>query len=82
MREVQASEVGEQLPELLDAVESGDSVAITRNGEDVAFLVPACDRDRAERFFAVEEFLKMRSEGGWIDATVDEILEWRREGIA
>ncbi len=81
MREVQASEAGEQLLELLDSVETGDSVAITRNGEDVAFLVPACDRDRAKRFVAVGEFLRMRAEGGWIDATVDEILAWRREGL-
>ena len=80
MREVQVPEASEQLMELLDAVQAGVSVAIRRNGEDVAFLLPACDRDRIERFVAVEKFLRMRAEAGPIDTTLEEMMAWRHEG--
>lgn len=35
-----------RLPELLDRVERGDEVAITRNGKEIATLVPSVARPR------------------------------------
>jgi prevent-host-death family protein len=40
MREIQASEAKTHLPQLLDAVERGETIIITRHGRSVARLVP------------------------------------------
>ncbi len=81
MREVQASEAGEQLPEILRIVEDGDSVVITRDGEDIAYIVPDLDPERTGRRAGIRQFVKFRTETGGIKATIDEILAWRREGL-
>ena len=80
MREVQASQAGEQLPEILRTVEDGDSVVITRDGEDIAYIVPDLDPERTDRRAGIRQFMKFRSETGGIKATIEEILEWRHEG--
>ena len=41
MREVQASEAKVHLLRLLDAVERGETVIITRHGKPIARIVPA-----------------------------------------
>ncbi len=41
MREVQVSEAATDLPRLLDAVQRGETIALTRDGHAVAHLVPA-----------------------------------------
>ncbi|MGQ0575216.1 MAG: type II toxin-antitoxin system Phd/YefM family antitoxin [Pseudonocardia sp.] len=41
MREMTASEVSRNLSRVLDATENGETIAVTRNGERVALLVPA-----------------------------------------
>ena len=47
-----AIEAEAQLPKLLDRVEAGESIIITRKGEEVAYLVPpperSVDTDAAE----------------------------------
>lgn len=48
MREIQASEAKTHLPQLLDDVERGETVIITRHGRAIARLVPESDRRRAE----------------------------------
>jgi prevent-host-death family protein len=47
MRQVQASDAKTHLPRLLDDVERGETIAITRHGRPVAHLVPAATQDRA-----------------------------------
>jgi len=61
MREIGAFEAKNKLAALLDEVEHGDEVVITRRGKPVAKLVPVTsgfDRDRARR--AAQELLEAR----------------------
>jgi prevent-host-death family protein len=48
MRRVQASEAKTHLLKLLDAVERGECVVITRRGQPIARLVPEHDHRRAD----------------------------------
>lgn len=61
MHEVGAFEAKNTLGALLDLVEKGEEIAITRRGKRVARLVPdrgVRDRDKARR--TVEAIIKMR----------------------
>ena len=48
MREIQASEAKTHLPQLLDDVERGETLIITRHGRPIARLVPERDRRQEE----------------------------------
>ncbi|MGH9482939.1 MAG: type II toxin-antitoxin system Phd/YefM family antitoxin [Terriglobales bacterium] len=48
MRAVQASEAKTHLPRLLDEVERGASIIITRHGRPIARIVPEAGRRRGE----------------------------------
>ncbi len=76
MREIAASDAEAHLPELLDSVERGESIVITRYGRPIARLVPEHDRrpeeivdaiasikgyQRQAPSIAVEEVLSMRA---------------------
>jgi prevent-host-death family protein len=61
MREIQASEAKTHLPELLDEVERGETVIITRHGRAIARLVPEAAQRRAEIRTAIEEIKAFRS---------------------
>ncbi len=80
MREVQATEAKTRLAELLRAVESGETVAITRHGRPVAHLVPAPAQRRANSAKAVERFRRRRA--GWkrVTFSTEEILAARHQG--
>ncbi len=61
MREVQASDAKVHLPSLLDEVERGETLIITRHGKPIARIVPEPDsrRDEIDRVMAaIEEFRK------------------------
>jgi prevent-host-death family protein len=78
MRQVQASDARAQLPSLLDAVERGETVVITRDGKPIARIVPETDRRQAqvERLFAeIEEFRKTMPR-----MSLEEVLSARHEG--
>ena len=47
MREVQASDAKTHLPQLLDDVERGETIVITRHGRAVARLVPVTSNKTA-----------------------------------
>jgi prevent-host-death family protein len=52
MKEIGAFEAKSRLGQLLDMVEGGEEVVITRHGRPVAKIVPTCpghDRDKARR---------------------------------
>jgi prevent-host-death family protein len=77
MREIQASEAKTHLPKLLDAVERGETIIITRHGRAVARLSPEA-RDDAKTARALENLRKLGKRTGKI--TADEVLAWRDEG--
>ena len=78
MREIQASEAKAKLPQLLDDVERGETLVITRHGKAIARLVPEVDDRRARIEAAFAELDKIRKRAGKIG--VDEILAMRDEG--
>jgi len=78
MREVQASEAKTHLPKLLDDVEHGETIVITRHGRPIARLVPEMDRRQVEAREAVAAIKALRKGAGKI--SVDEILSMRDEG--
>ena len=78
MREVGSYEAKTHLPELLKAVEKGETIVITRRGAPVARLVPA---DRAGGGDAREITDRMkRARATRSRVTLDEILSARDEG--
>ena len=95
-REVSLSEAQERLPELLREIERGDTLAITRNGKQVARLAPpepnganlegeeTPEEALARRTAAVEEFMLESERADWARGrvTLEEIREWINEGRA
>lgn len=79
MREVQASEAKTHFSSLLDDVERGETLVITRHGKRIARLEPEKDEQQAkvaETFAKLDELRKtIRSK-----VTLEEILQWRHEG--
>ena len=86
MREIQETAAKAQFIELLQDVERGESITITRNGKKVAALIPVEDEDldsmddSETRKTNVERLRELRR--GWrkTNVTLEEILEWRHEG--
>jgi prevent-host-death family protein len=78
MREIAASEAKTHLPQLLDDVERGETVVITRHGRAIARLVPETERRQAEIARAIDSIRAIRRRTGKI--TTDELLSARHEG--
>lgn len=78
MREIQSSEAKAHLPQLLDEVERGETLIITRHGRAIARLVPEVHHRRAEIDEAVAGIEARRRRAGRI--TVEQILSARDEG--
>jgi prevent-host-death family protein len=78
MKRVQASTAKAQLAELLDAVEKGQTVVITRHGKPIARLVPETDERNQDIARAIKEIKELREHIK--PTTVEEILAWRNEG--
>jgi prevent-host-death family protein len=79
MREIRACEAKTHLPQILDDVERGGTVVITRHGRRIARLVPEATRRQTEIDEAVESILALRKRlKGKI--TLEEILSSRHEG--
>ena len=78
MRSIQAAEAKAHLSGLLDEVERGETIIITRHGKAIARLVPEVE-DRRNRTLdamaAIEEFRKTMPA-----LTIEEILSARHEG--
>lgn len=81
-REVQASEAKTHLPQLLDAVERGATIVITRHGRRIARLVPEAERRQQEIDAAIEDIKQLGKEirKRNPDITVEEILSSIHEG--
>jgi len=78
MREIQSSEAKTHLPQLLDAVEQGETIVITRHGRAIARLVPDQDAHQADKIRAMEEIKANRVGMGRV--SVADLLSARDEG--
>jgi prevent-host-death family protein len=78
MREIQASEAKTHLPRLLDEVERGETLIITRHGRAIARIVPEVDQRQAKIDEAMDAIRNLRGRTGRI--RVDELLSARDEG--
>ncbi len=78
MREIQASAAKTHLPQLLDDVEHGETIIITRHGRAIARLVPEAHRRQAEIDQAIEAIGRLRARVGKL--TLAELLSARHEG--
>ncbi|MEJ0071738.1 MAG: type II toxin-antitoxin system prevent-host-death family antitoxin [Pseudomonadota bacterium] len=78
MRQIQASEAKAKLAELLDDVERGGSVIITRHGRPIARLVPETEGKQASIARAIERLKTFRRTMPAL--ALDELLAARHEG--
>ena len=78
MREVQASEAKAHLPQLLDEVERGETIVITRHGRPIARIVPEAQRRQEEIDRAIAGIEGLRRRTGKID--IEELLSARAAG--
>ena len=82
MIEVGTYDAKARLSELLEKVEGGETVVITRHGRPVARLVPDAEAQRQRVEAAVEGMLRDRAARPRRQPrlTIEEILEMRDEG--
>jgi prevent-host-death family protein len=78
MQHIQASEAKAKFAELLDQVERGQTLVITRHGKAIAHIQPAPKKNAAAARRAMEKLMELRKTAP--RATVEEILQWRDEG--
>ena len=78
MREIQASEAKIHLPQLLDDIERGETIVITRHGRAIARLVPEDAMRRQGRGEAVERLKALRATMPRVP--LDELMAMRHEG--
>ena len=78
MRTIQASEAKAHLPQLLDDVERGETLIITRHGRAIARIVPEVDLRQEEVDKAIASIRALRQRNASV--TVEELLSARDEG--
>ncbi|MGD0735853.1 MAG: type II toxin-antitoxin system prevent-host-death family antitoxin [Terracidiphilus sp.] len=80
MQTIQASEAKTKFLSILDEVERGATIIVTRHGKPIARIVPeaAINRERVER--AIDGMRALRQRIGKL--SLDEILSARDEGRA
>lgn len=78
MRTIQASEAKTHLPQLLDDVERGATLIITRHGRPIARLVPESDANQARISQAITRIQARRRRNQ--HTSIEEILALRDEG--
>ncbi len=78
MRKIQAAEAKSHFFRILDEVENGESIAVTRHGKRVARIVPDVEIDQETVLTAMEEMRALRKRIGRL--SLEEILSSRDEG--
>jgi prevent-host-death family protein len=78
MREIQASEAKTHLPQLLDEIERGESIIITRHGRAIARLIPEDSMRRDGQAEAVERLKALRATMPRVP--LEELMAMRHEG--
>jgi prevent-host-death family protein len=78
MQTIQASEAKTKFLSILDDVERGESVIVTRHGKPVARIIPEAevDRDRVTRAMQSIREIRKRTK----PVSIEEILAMRDEG--
>jgi prevent-host-death family protein len=78
MQTIQASEAKTKFLSILDEVERGATILITRHGKPIARIVPEAeiDRERVERAFESIREIRKRTK----PVSIEEILAMRDEG--
>jgi prevent-host-death family protein len=77
-REVQASEAKTHFARLLDVVERGETIIITRHGQAIARIVPEASQRQREIDEALADIEELRKHTGKV--SIEEILALRHEG--
>jgi prevent-host-death family protein len=77
-RQVQASAAKTHLPRLLDEVERGETIIITRHGRPIARIVPERSQRQREIDQAIADIEELRKRTGKV--SIEEILALRDEG--
>lgn len=78
MREVGTYEAKTHLPELLKAVETGETIVITRRGTPIAKLVPVTDSEAADVPAVIARMQRARARRQRV--ATEDILTARDEG--
>ena len=78
MQTIQASEAKTHFLRLLDEVERGETIVITRHGKPIARIMPQLEIDREKAQQAFAEMRELRKRIG--SMSVEEILSARDEG--
>ena len=78
MRQIQASDAKARLPQLLDDVERGETLIITRHGRAIARIVPEVDRRQEEVDRALASIRELRKRT--LKVSMEEILSAKEEG--
>jgi prevent-host-death family protein len=80
MQTIQASEAKTHFLRILDKVEQGETVVITRHGRAIARITPESEIDRERVVRAIGEMKTLRQKIGKL--SLEEILSARNEGRA
>jgi prevent-host-death family protein len=78
MREIQASDAKARLPQLLDDVERGETLIITRHGRAIARIVPEVNRRQEEVDRSLANIRELRKRT--LKVSLEEILSAKKEG--
>jgi prevent-host-death family protein len=78
MQTIQASEAKTHFLRILDDVERGESVIVTRHGKRIARLIPEVEVDRERIQRAVDSIMEIRKRNKPV--SLQEILSARDEG--
>jgi prevent-host-death family protein len=78
MQTIQASEAKTKFLSILDEVERGASVIVTRHGKPIARIIPEAEIDRARVEQAFEDIRALRKRTKPV--SIEEILAMRDEG--
>jgi prevent-host-death family protein len=82
MRQIQASEAKARLSQLLDEVEQGETIVITRHGRAIARITPEADRRQREIDGALADIKELGREirRKYGPVSVEEIIASIHEG--
>jgi prevent-host-death family protein len=78
MKSVKSSDAKARFSELLDEVERGDTIVITRHGKVVARMIPDQDAQRTRTQEAIAGILELRKHTKPV--SIEEIISWKNEG--
>lgn len=78
MKNIQATKAKAQFSEILDEVERGETVVITRHGKAIVRMTPVAEDRQSQIRDVIAKMKQLRL--GTKGATVEEILQWRDEG--